>query len=852
MKKLIFWLCAQLVGSLLVITASAQHSSTIPERALSEFSRRGEIYLRIKITDQDMFTKVARLISVDNVDQSWIYAYASFEDFKEFLNTGFYYEILTHPSDLPAEIRMAGPEELRQVTSWDFYPTYEGYLSMMNQFAANYPHLCQVFSIGTTVQGRQLMMAKISKNVQIREPEPRFLYTGTIHGDELTGYNLLLRLIDYLLSSYGNDPKVTYLLDNTEIWINPLANPDGTYKGGNNTVNYAVRYNANNVDLNRNFPDPAEGPHPDGKAWQPETIAFMQLAENTQFAVAGNTHGGAEVMNYPWDTWQRLHPDNSWWIYVCRSYVDTVHLYSPPTYMTYLNNGITNGYAWYRITGGRQDFMNYFHHCREMTMELSNVKKLPVTELNNHWNYNYRSMLNYIAQCTYGIAGTVTDAVSGQPLVAEIWIENHDADQSQVYSEPVYGFYQRPIDSGIYTVTYSVPGYESTIVENVIVQRNQKTILNVQMHAGPLNPKIKANRSIVATGEQVDFTDLSTGLPVAWQWTFQGGQPSSSSARNPSGIVYSNPGSFDVVLTITNANGASQSRIFRDFIRVAPVELMSNKTVTTCNALFFDSGNQNGNYSNNQNFIMTFYPGQTGGKIRVEFIEFSVEPHSSCGYDWLKIYDGPNTSSPLLGTWCGINSPGILTATNQSGALTFQFKSDASVTAAGWKALISCLRTETLSLGAGWSGISSSVSPLIPQIESITSPIAQNLVIMYNSSGIFFPQQNINTLQTWNSRDAYLIKLSAPGQLTLTGIPLFNKTLYLQQGWNLIPVPVTQPVPVALFANLLGTRLTMIKEATGNTVYWPSYQIQTLVHLLPGKAYWIHLNEPVQIIFPEP
>ncbi|MBM3436185.1 MAG: hypothetical protein FJY07_08245, partial [Bacteroidetes bacterium] len=342
-----------------------------------EFHKRGEVYFRFENSVKINLNEIPKIISVDHATtDQWIYAYASKKEFDRFLGYNLGFEILQHPGTL-INPRMAGEIEVKNLQDWDFYPTYEAYLDMMYQLESLHPQLCDVFSIGQTAEGRELLMAKISKNVSIPETEPRFLYTSTMHGDETTGYVLMLRLIDYLLNNYLINEKVTQILDHTEVWINPLANPDGTYAGGNQTVFNATRYNGNNVDLNRNFPDPEDGEHPDGNAWQPETIEFMELADSVDFVMSANFHGGFEVFNYPWDTWPQLHADDDWWQYVGREWADTVHTYSPTGYFDEMDNGITNGYAWYTLAGGRQDFMNYFHQCREVTVELSFVKILP-------------------------------------------------------------------------------------------------------------------------------------------------------------------------------------------------------------------------------------------------------------------------------------------------------------------------------------------------------------------------------------------------------------------------------------------------------------------------------------------
>jgi len=445
------------------------------------FKDSGEIYFRFENNSSLNPEVLTRIISIDRkTDWNWIYAYANKKEFTKFSELKIDIELLPHPGKL-IKPKMADKVNIKEISDWDFYPTYQAYLDMMYQFQTDYPDICQVFSIGQSVEGRELLFARISDNVEQDEGEAQFMYTATMHGDETAGYVLSLRLIDYLLSNYGTDPKVNNLVENLDIWINPLANPDGIYAGGNNTVYGATRYNANWVDLNRNYPDPEDGPHPDGEEWQTETLAFMELAENNHFVLSSNWHSGVEVFNYPWDTWAQLAADDDWWQYVGREWADSAQYYSPTGYFTYQNNGITNGYAWYTIAGGRQDYMNYFHQCREFTLEISNVHILPASQLPDYWEYNYRSFLNYMEQTLFGIRGTITDSETGVPLVAEIFIENHDTDSSWIYSYESTGNYYRPIYEGNWTVTFDAPGYYEQTIENVEVQNRQSTELNVQL-----------------------------------------------------------------------------------------------------------------------------------------------------------------------------------------------------------------------------------------------------------------------------------------------------------------------------------------------------------------------------------
>ncbi|MGE0089211.1 MAG: M14 family zinc carboxypeptidase [Bacteroidales bacterium] len=429
-----------------------------------------EYYFKFKIESKSEIEKITQLISIDNVKDNYVFAYANQSEMAVFEKLGYNIEFLQ--KDIPKSIIMA--DSIHEMANWNRYPTYEVYQQMMRNFQLNYPSICKLDSIGTSIQGRQLYVVKISDNVTSDETEPEFFYTSTMHGDEATGYVLMLRFIDSLLTGYGSNSEIDKLINSIEIYINPNANPDGTYRGGNSTVTSATRYNANNEDLNRDYPDPRKGLN--NPPQEPENQAMMNFASSRHFVMSANFHGGAEVMNYPWDTWttsQNPHADVNWFKKICTDYVNSARKVKP-TYMTdTYSSGITEGGDWYVITGGRQDYMNYWHHCREVTVELSSTKLLGVENLDYYWRINRQSLINYLKECAYGFHGTVKNS-AGNPLKGAISIENHDQlnDSSIVYSDATIGDFHRPIDTGIYTVVCSVVGYTPLKVKNIPVNLN--------------------------------------------------------------------------------------------------------------------------------------------------------------------------------------------------------------------------------------------------------------------------------------------------------------------------------------------------------------------------------------------
>ena len=381
-------------------------------------------------------------------------------------------------------------------SQWDRYPAYSEYTTMMEKFQEDYPEICKIVEFGKSVQGRKLLTAKISDNANEEEKEPAFLCLSTLHGDELVGYVLMLHLIDYLLSEYGKNKLITSLVDSVEIWINPLSNPDGVYYGGNSTISGARRNNANNIDLNRNFPYVTDiGNSPDQEI---EIKSIIDFAETHHFVMSADLHAGAEAAIYPWCCKSVVTVDNDWWRYVAMEYAYTAQGYSPVGYFDDKGwQGIGNGYfvccyPMLPMNGVACDYFLYYKQCRNLYLELSETKKPAESRLDDYWQWNYQSLLDYIKQSLNGIKGTVTDELTGEPLNAKVFVENHDKDSSHVYSHLPHGDYYRPIYEGRYDFTFSSDGYYPKTVQDVQIKNDAVTIVDVMLTkiSSNINPEI--------------------------------------------------------------------------------------------------------------------------------------------------------------------------------------------------------------------------------------------------------------------------------------------------------------------------------------------------------------------------
>jgi len=150
----------------------------------------------------------------------------------------------------------------------------------------------------------------------------------------------------------------------------------------------------------------------------------------------------------------------------------------------------------------------------------------------------------------------------------------------------------------------------------------------------------------------------------------------------------------------------------------------------------------------------------------------------------------------------------------------------------------------------GWSGISGYLVPLDGFLEKIFEGIANNLVIVQDMQGAYWPAGGMNTIGNWNTQSGYKIKVSENVNLDFSGYDLVSHTLELNSEWNLIPVISSGNVLCEdLFGNL-GSDLVVAKEVAGTHIYWPNEGVTSLENLASGKSYLVKMNAPGAIIFP--
>ena len=420
-------------------------------------SARGEVYLAIPVSQRKSFIPLVNAITPDKQTDSLIYFYANSAQFKLVDESSLEYQVFTAPSMI-GPVRMASG--IDEVLSGQAYPTYQQYLDLMQQFSQNFPELCKIDTIGYSINGKLILSARLQKGGYSIGDKPTVFLSSTMHGDEVVGYSLMLMLINDFLTNAYSSPRISAILDDLVVIINPLSNPDGTYFQSDTSLYGATRFNSANADLNRNFPDVLKGMNYSVADLEKENKAMVSYMERYLPVVSANFHTGEEVLNYPWDSWfsyEYKHADDSWFIEICKDYVDIARSVDQ-NYLQTFSTGYVFGSDWYWIPRGRQDFVTYCLRGREITIELSKIKLPDASQISGFWDKNHDALINFIEKAGYGVFGLVSDSLTKAPIGALIEIPGYDKHESNIFGNPVSGKFFRYLPAGNYNLTVSATG----------------------------------------------------------------------------------------------------------------------------------------------------------------------------------------------------------------------------------------------------------------------------------------------------------------------------------------------------------------------------------------------------------
>lgn len=412
---------------------------------------------------------------------------------------------------LDATVVMEGTDHLALLRRAHYGPTlspgtvchsYDRIVARAAELAAAHPALIHREQIGvTTGRGRPIYAYRVSNHAAEPQERPAVLFDGCHHSDEVMGAEIVLSLLERLAAGYGRDPQVTAWLDTLELWLVPVVNVDGhdmvssgrdprwrknlrDVNGDGVTGTYPE-----GVDVNRGYDfnwamggsgDPEKysyrGPFPFSEA---ENRAMRHLAELRQFVLSVSYHSQGEVIYYPW-TWNgQPAPDDA---VIKRIAADVAAhipvLEGPGTYAISPGGASSQSYPWFYGRHGTIDLIietgkGAHLFPPDVAAEIVAANQQGITALLAHARGP-------------GLAVQVTDAATGRPLVAEVWlpaIENETVDRRK--TDARFGRRWRLLDPGQYDVIISAPGHRTFVGRGLAVGAEGWTPLAVRLEPEP-------------------------------------------------------------------------------------------------------------------------------------------------------------------------------------------------------------------------------------------------------------------------------------------------------------------------------------------------------------------------------
>ncbi|MCB1059289.1 MAG: hypothetical protein KDB65_03575 [Calditrichaeota bacterium] len=305
----------RLLSTLLVLifgTLLAQAATNIPHHALIRVFGHDAAHEKLLLNDD-------RLDILPKDEEPGVLVAALPGDFDYLQSRGYGWDVVHQDLEEFYARRLASNDHLDLMGGYKTYSEINAALDVMH---ANYPNITTAkFSIGQTLEGREIYCIKISDNPDVDEDEIELFYNALHHAREPAAMEVLFLFMDQLTSQYGIDPDLTYLVDNREFYFVPCVNVDGyvynettNSNGGgmwrknrrNNGTSYGVDLNRN-YGFNWGYDNSGSSPTPSSETYrgieafsEPETQVMRDFVNSRNFIVAMNYHTYSNLILYPW------------------------------------------------------------------------------------------------------------------------------------------------------------------------------------------------------------------------------------------------------------------------------------------------------------------------------------------------------------------------------------------------------------------------------------------------------------------------------------------------------------------------------------------------------------------------
>ncbi len=386
------------------------------------------------------------------------------------------------------------------------YRNYDELLEDLQEIELQYPDICKLYDIGNT-RGKEYLMEgnsyyndynheiwamKVSDNVAEEEDEPSVFYMAEHHAREPISLEVNMYVLNHIISNYGSDPIITEEVNNKQIWFMPLVNPNGhkivtdevdlwwRKNIRDNNENGSINFGGGDgVDPNRNYDWNWGGEGSSGDTnsetyrgpsafSEPEIQAMRDILGSHHFVTGITYHAYSELVLFPFGYANNIQaPDHDALQELANDMAFTIPgqnggYYDPiPSWQLYPASGTTDDYAYGE------------HGVFSFTIELATQFIPPASQIEGICENNLEAALILLTRVNKkALTGHITDAESGDPVVAEIYIDGIDNTgefRKPYESDLFFGRYYRLLQMGSYDVTFSALGYETQTINNVSI-----------------------------------------------------------------------------------------------------------------------------------------------------------------------------------------------------------------------------------------------------------------------------------------------------------------------------------------------------------------------------------------------